>query len=559
MVDWEQIILHKGETRIMFCRFCGKALEDGKTLCPHCGGDNTPEAPAKERKPFPWKTILVVLLAVVLAAVLAWVVYFGVTGRWKPRENDIYYKDSYSVDADKAMENRDQVIAVMGEDTLTNGQLQMFYGMQMIDYLKRYGYGFDTTKPLDTQIYDKETGLTWQQFFMENAFNAWKRYRILTNQAKAVGYQLPALYQEGLDNLDKDLQELVEKYEFPNVQALLEAEVGPGCDVEDYRYYMELYYYGNLYFSSESDKIQITEDELEIYFLQHEADLVANGITKESGILADIRNILICPDGGTKDESGVMQFTQEQWDAAYQEAQALLAQWLAGDKSEESFADLAKQKSEDTVSKSKGGLYQFLTKGDMTTVDVRHALIQPESEDKNASTYTEEQWEACRQKAQQLLDEYLAGEKTEKQFFELAKEHTADGNGSVGGIYTNVAKGYMVAEFDSWIFDESRVYGDTGLVKTRYGYHIMYFVNRDDAVDQWIFTEGREKGNYDIVKADEGYQLLYYAEGEPGWIRYCRSGLMDEKTTQLLDDFLKGHEMSVDYTKITLGEIQLTA
>ena len=528
-------------------------MPDDSRVCHQCGQ----EQPALKKK-FPWKIAVVVLAALLLAAVLAWVVYFGVTGRWKPKENDIYYKDSYSVDAQQAVANMDKVIATMGEDTLTNGQLQVFYGMQLIDYLNSYGYGLDYTKPLDEQIYDKETGLTWQQFLMENALNTWKQYRILTNQAKAAGYQLPELYQQGLDNLEKDLQDLADKYEFASMNALLEAEVGPGCDVEDYRYYMELYYYGNLYFKDLTDQLQTTEEELEVYFQEHEADLLTNGITKDSGILADVRNILICPDEGTKDENGVMQYSQEQWEAAYKEVQALLDQWLAGEKTEESFAQLAQQKSEDANNKSNGGLYQYLGKGDFVTVDVRHILIQPESAT-GASTYTDEEWEACRQKAQQLLDSYLAGEQTEKRFGELAKEHTADGNGDVGGIYTDVPKGYMVAEFEDWIFEESRTYGETGLVKTQYGYHIMYFVHRDDAPDQWIFAEGREKGEHAIVKTDEGYQLLYYVHGEPGWIRYCRSGLLDEKSSQLLEDSTRGYEMTTDYKEITLGVVDLTA
>ena len=35
----------------------------------------------------------------------------------------------------------------------------------------------------------------------------------------------------------------------------------------------------------------------------------------------------------------------------------------------------------------------------------------------------------------------------------------------------------MVEPFEQWCFDESRQYGDTGLVRTSYGYHIMFFVD----------------------------------------------------------------------------------
>ena len=34
----------------------------------------------------------------------------------------------------------------------------------------------------------------------------------------------------------------------------------------------------------------------------------------------------------------------------------------------------------------------------------------------------------------------------------------------------------MVTNFNDWIFDASRKPGDTGIVESDYGYHIIYFV-----------------------------------------------------------------------------------
>jgi hypothetical protein len=35
----------------------------------------------------------------------------------------------------------------------------------------------------------------------------------------------------------------------------------------------------------------------------------------------------------------------------------------------------------------------------------------------------------------------------------------------------------MVKNFENWSTDDSRQYGDTGIVESDYGYHIMYFVS----------------------------------------------------------------------------------
>ena len=45
-----------------------------------------------------------------------------------------------------------------------------------------------------------------------------------------------------------------------------------------------------------------------------------------------------------------------------------------------------------------------------------------------------------------------------------------------GGLYTRVTKGWAVEAFNDWCFDASRKDGDTGVVDTTYGSHVMYFV-----------------------------------------------------------------------------------
>ena len=44
----------------------------------------------------------------------------------------------------------------------------------------------------------------------------------------------------------------------------------------------------------------------------------------------------------------------------------------------------------------------------------------------------------------------------------------------------------MTTEFNDWIFDEERKEGDTDVVKTTYGYHVMFFLG--DGVQQWELT-----------------------------------------------------------------------
>lgn len=95
-------------------------------------------------------------------------------------------------------------------------------------------------------------------------------------------------------------------------------------------------------------------------------------------------------------------------------------------------------------------------------VSVRHILVTDEAE------------------AQEVLDEFNAGEKTESAFAALAMTHSTDsGSASYGGLYSDFYYGQMVEEFENWSFDPARQSGDTGIVQTSYGYHVMYFVERN--------------------------------------------------------------------------------
>ncbi len=110
---------------------------------------------------------------------------------------------------------------------------------------------------------------------------------------------------------------------------------------------------------------------------------------------------------------------------------------------------------------------------------------------------------ALYKEAQDILASYLAGDKTEEAFAELAKQHSADGNAADGGIYEDVPQGQMVAEFEGWALAEDRKAGDVGIVETTYGYHIMYAVSEAE-VTTWS----------DIIKSDlASAEYNTFAEG----------------------------------------------
>ena len=454
----------------MKCSKCGEELEELEKECPVCG---TPVKLPKEKKEpvmVPLKMVLLIGVLVLLAVVLVGVVLMGMIHEKTPdptvqtteapltippdgNPEDVTCKGSYTVTEDKLAHT--QVVATMGDHQLTNGQLQVFYWMQVYDFINYYGYylssvGLDYTKPLDMQACGlSEEKITWQQYFVDQAMDAWQNYQLLADRAETADWKMPEEYQEQLDGMEETLKKDAEAGKYESVEEMLAKQMGAGVTVADYIHYVKLYYVGNLYRDHLMETTEVTDAELEAYFKEHETELKQNNpsITKDSGMLVDVRHILVTPKGGTPSEDG------------------------------------------------------------------------------KTVTYSDAEWEACRQKAQAIYDQWLSGDKTESSFGALANEKSEDQNGNVtnGGIYTNVFKGQMVKTFEEWCFDPARKAGDHGMVKTEYGYHVMYYVS-----------------------------------GEVGWIRYCRQGAQQEKVYAMEDQLAKDNAVQANYGSIGFAAVDFS-
>ena len=165
---------------------------------------------------------------------------------------------------------------------------------------------------------------------------------------------------------------------------------------------------------------------------------------------------------------------------------------------------------------------QRVEKIDKPMVSIRHILIQPEGEQDEEGNYSDEAWTAAEQKANEVLQEWEAGDKTEERFGELAQEYSADGSATSGGLYENVYPGQMVTEFNDWCFADGRDAGDYGLVKTEYGYHIIYFCAASEQV-YW----------YETAKAD----------------------LQRERASQLEQDAMDEFDFSEDLTQAAIFDV----
>ena len=141
---------------------------------------------------------------------------------------------------------------------------------------------------------------------------------------------------------------------------------------------------------------------------------------------------------------------------------------------------------------------------------IRHILVGYEggtADENGMITYSDEEKAAAKEKAEALLKTFNEGEKTEEAFAKLATENTTDpGSKENGGLYENIYPGQMVPSFDEWSFADGRKAGDTGIVESDYGYHVMYSCGqgelsfRDLQITQELTNEAMQTWYDDLME-----------------------------------------------------------
>lgn len=414
------------------------------------------------------------------------------------------------------------------------------------DYYSYMSYiGIDTSSSLKDQTVSSmgamftgaEEGSTWYDYFLNQALESMADIQALNDAAEAEGFTWNEDMQASLDNNMEALATGASTYGYTESQYLTMI-FGSTMTKSIYEEQTKRTLLANAYQTAYSDSLVYSEDDLEEAYEadRNSYDVVSAQYVRISGSVAT-----------TDEEGNEVEVTDEMKAAAMDTAKGyadqIYADWQAGG-SLETLADecegTATYTDTDSITYSTSVLNDWLFddarqagdsavledetnsayyvavfesrgRNDYDTVDVRHILIQPEASELSSDDEGYEDDVAAKdaeaaQKAQDILDEWKAGDATEDSFAELAKENSADGSASEGGLYTEVYKGQMVTEFNDWCFDPSRQPGDTGVVETSYGAHVMYFVGYDipywqvqvrdalktEAVNEWYAekTEG---------------------------------------------------------------------
>ena len=347
----------------------------------------------------------------------------------------------------------------------------------------------DTKKSLKDQQYSED--MTWAEYIKDYTDKSLVTLTALYDEAKAAGYEMDESYKKTIDN---DWENMVStaKNSGYTIGTYLSTAYGRGVNEKVYKEMYERYLYAYSYGDSVRDGFEISASDIDARYEENknEYDRVTYKYYFISGSATDdLTEEEAMQQAKTKATEAV---AAEDLDASLKsefDAELNESRYASYDGTNDAFADWlfdSNRKAGDKNSfEVSSGYYVivFEAKENLhyNMVSVRHLLVKPE--DANS----EDSWNAALEKVEGYLETYKSLGETEDNFGYLALAYSEDsGSKSNGGLYSHIAKGQMVQEFEDWCFNPARKAGDVEIVKTQFGYHLMYFVSVDE--DYYTYT-----------------------------------------------------------------------
>ncbi|MBR7142151.1 MAG: peptidylprolyl isomerase [Clostridia bacterium] len=396
--------------------------------------------------------------------------------------------------------------------------LQNFYNQ----YYSIIGYlGIDFNKSFKKQDSGwGEEGGTWDDYFKELTNGYVSEAVVLSEAAKAKGM---TLNEENKAEIEKTLEENRKAAQSNQIslKQFYAMYYGSGMNEKVLRNLMERQYLAAQYVDELLESYQYSDQQIKDYYTEHADDMDYFNYMKYSFSIA-------APQGNTDEEKkawvdAVKAKAQEMCDKVTDRASfaALAVEYTEDETKKEDYEDedacykhllkssVGVNEEEWVVSADRKNGDKTVVSGESTvdvilflgreresykTVGVRHILISANMTATTAEATAAK--EEAKAKAEALLAKFKENGGTEEAFIALVADNTDD-EASIedGGLYEKFAKGYMTEAFDAWAYDETRKKGDSAVVESDLGYHVMYF--SDYGEEYWKVQARAAKQNED--------------------------------------------------------------
>lgn len=415
----------------------------------------------------------------------------------------------------------------VGEHKLSPAEFNYFYQDSYYNVRNSmssyWQYMVDTSKPIENQTCSMdEDGGTWKEYLTKTAMQSATQIYALYDAALENGYTLTEDAQATIDGIPDSIDSYASANGFKDADDYLEDFYGKGADLESYVAYMTVQQYASGYSTEKTESFTYEDEDLRTYYNENKQDFdtvtyrlfsvtTENDDNDTSKTVADSMKAEL--DSTEKSFSdAAYKYAPEDSKESYEDEDYTLRSNYGYSSVDTSYADWlfadgrTAGESEVFATSSGYAVVMFLSRenNEYNLVNVRHILVQVEktgeADESGQATATDADWDACREKMDEIVKEWEDSDKTEDTFSTMATEKSEDtGSASNGGLLENVYKGQMVPQFNDWIFEDHEP-GDYEVVETDYGCHLIYFSSKGD--ERW-------KVLADDAKRSEDYQAWY--------------------------------------------------
>lgn len=465
--------------------------------------------------------------------------------------------------------DRNTIAAVVGDHELTSVQLNYYfvdYVRSMYQqWQSQYGssinmyamfMGLDLSKPLDKQVYNSSTGQTWAQYFLSQALEKAKTDYALYDKAMAdPDFKLTEDQQKELDATKQTLDIYALYFGYKNADKYLSVQYGWGSDAESYMEYTKINTIASTFYANYHDSLKYEDEDIRKYEEENydkytsftynsyyipltsylptgvkESEATAEQKAEALKKAEDVAKKLAASEDLIKLDEAIaaLPINENNKNAATTKNTSILytnlsipdagKEWLADDARE--YDDITYVAYETTTTDADGKetktVNGYYVLGYMShdenlrkLASVRHLLVKFEggTTDSNGNkTYSKAEKEAAKREAERLLEVWKKGSMTEETFINMVKEYSDDTSKDSGGLFEGIHAGSAyVDSFKAWSLDIARKPGDTGVIVSDYGYHVMYYVKdgdltyRDYMITEDLRTADVEKWYKDII------------------------------------------------------------
>ena len=378
--------------------------------------------------------------------------------------------------------------ATVGGHKLTPAMVNYYANDAYTNFSSSYGtYAsmfFDTNTPLSKQYVDADKQQSWYDYFVEQGLQTAAKSYAVYDEAIANGFTLTEEQESALQTQLSTLNSYAALYGYNNTDAFLVARFGAGSSLKSYEQFLRVSSVAQYYAASLNEARTYSAEQIDAEYTANANNY--DGVTYRSFYFAKSNYATENESGEELTEEQQKEQSALQMAAAKADADAMLAEIS----DEQSFAEQAlayapedskSDYEDDTATLSSDKLYSACPSDiaewlfDTARAEGDTDCIEGESGYYVVYFISRDTHDEITKNVRHIL--IPVSDSTDEELVASAQSKAAE------------LLSQMVESFENWCYDESRQPGDTGIVDSTYGSHIMFFCGNSEKTYRDVLVE----------------------------------------------------------------------